>query len=78
MVDPNPKVAGRGHTDASRGGSGSHHRILETECRRLNVRFITAQTLRRPWIQLKWAESADGYIAGHRGEERAIFSSPSP
>lgn len=76
MVDPNPKVAGRGIRMLREAGAEVTTGILETECRRLNVRFITAQTLRRPWIQLKWAESADGYIAGHRGEERAIFSSP--
>ncbi len=37
--------------------------VLEDECRYLNRRFMTAQTLRRPWIELKWAQSADGFIA---------------
>ncbi len=30
----------------------------------MNKKFFTAHTLRRPFITLKWAESADGYIDG--------------
>ena len=31
----------------------------------LNGKFMTAHRLRRPYVTLKWAESADGYIDGH-------------
>lgn len=74
LVDPNPKVAGRGIAMLREAGSEVTVGILEEECRRLNARFITAQTKRRPWIQLKWAESTDGFIASPRGSERAVFS----
>ncbi len=74
LVDPNPKVAGRGIAMLREAGSEVTVGILEGECRRLNARFITAQTKRRPWIQLKWAESTDGFIASPRGSERVVFS----
>ena len=38
---------------------------MEAECVALNRKFMTAHRLRRPYITLKWAESADGYIDGH-------------
>ena len=43
--------------------------VLEAECRALNRRFITAQTLHRPYITLKWARSADGFIDGWREDD---------
>ena len=42
--------------------------ILEKECRQLNRRFFTRQEQRRPYIILKWAESADGFIAPEQGK----------
>ena len=36
--------------------------VLEKECLELNKCFITVQTKKRPYIILKWAQSADGYI----------------
>ncbi|HEY6083487.1 MAG TPA: dihydrofolate reductase family protein, partial [Chitinophagaceae bacterium] len=38
--------------------------ILEKECREINRRFFTFFEKRRPYIILKWAETADGFIAG--------------
>jgi diaminohydroxyphosphoribosylaminopyrimidine deaminase/5-amino-6-(5-phosphoribosylamino)uracil reductase len=38
--------------------------ILEAECKALNERFFTFNTLHRPYIVLKWAQSANGRIAG--------------
>ncbi len=35
---------------------------IERECRDLNRRFFTAHTLGRPFVALKWAETADGYV----------------
>lgn len=42
--------------------------LLEREARWINRRFFTAHTLKRPFILLKWARSADGFIAGPGGE----------
>ena len=40
--------------------------ILEAECIDLNRAFFTYHNLRRPYIMLKWAQSADGYIDRQR------------
>jgi diaminohydroxyphosphoribosylaminopyrimidine deaminase/5-amino-6-(5-phosphoribosylamino)uracil reductase len=40
--------------------------VLEQECLRLNRRFITAHTYHRPFVTLKWAQSADGYLDRNR------------
>ena len=51
--------------------------VLEEECRELIHRFITFNTQKRPFITLKWAESADGFIDIHRSVGHPyIFSSP--
>mgnify|MGYP002512932742 CR=1 FL=1 len=51
--------------------------VLEQECRQLIHRFITFHTQQRPFITLKWAESADGFIDLNRtGGHPYIFSSP--
>ena len=34
-------------------------------CRRLNSRFITFNEKRRPFVTLKWAQTADGYMDDH-------------
>ena len=61
-VDPFAKVQGRGISRKREAGKEVPVGGLEEECQRLNCRFITAQTLRRPYITLKWARSADGFI----------------
>ena len=38
--------------------------ILEKECRGMNRRFFMFHEKQRPYIILKWAQSADGKIAG--------------
>ena len=46
--------------------------ILEQECLWLNRRFFTAQKKNRPYIILKWAETADGFIARDNGDSKWI------
>lgn len=60
--DPFTRVAGRGIQMLRDAGREVVVGVLEEECKALNERFITAHTLRRPWIELKWAETADGFI----------------
>lgn len=62
MRDPFKEVSGRGIAMLRDAGIEVTENVLEEECRWLNRRFITAHTLRRPWIMLKWAQSADGFI----------------
>lgn len=63
MTDPFAKVRGRGIRMLQEAGIEVIENFMEDECREINRRFITAHTLRRPWIQLKWAQSRDGRIA---------------
>lgn len=66
--DPNPLVAGRGIKMLRDAGVEVKEGVLLEECLAINRRFMTAHTLHRPWIQLKWAQSADGFMAAIDGE----------
>ncbi|MBQ0049337.1 MAG: bifunctional diaminohydroxyphosphoribosylaminopyrimidine deaminase/5-amino-6-(5-phosphoribosylamino)uracil reductase RibD [Bacteroidales bacterium] len=48
--------------------------VLEQECLDLNRRFFTFHTKKRPYITLKWAQSADGFIA-RKGERTTLSTS---
>lgn len=75
--DPFPKVAGRGIRKLMDAGREVHVGVLEQECRRLIRRFVRFHLDRRPYVTLKWAESADGYIDRLRTGGRPVrFSSP--
>lgn len=75
--DPFAKVAGRGIQKLKDAGCEVVVGVLEAECRQLIRRFITFHTQRRPYITLKWAESADKYIDLLReGGSPVILSSP--
>lgn len=63
-LDPFDKVSGRGVTMLKDGGVEVLTGFLQEECRAINRKFFTAHTKRRPFITLKWAQSADGYIDG--------------
>lgn len=65
-IDPFAKVQGRGIAILREAGVEVTVGVLEAECQTLNRRFITAQTLHRPFITLKWARSADGFIDSWR------------
>lgn len=76
-ADPFSLVAGRGIRKLREAGVDVTVGVLEEECRNLIRRFTTFHTLQRPYITLKWAESADGFIdtcrtAGHP----ALLSTP--
>ena len=45
---------------------------LEEECRELNRRFFTFHTKQRPYVILKWAQTANGKIAAGNGERLLI------
>ncbi|MDE6263507.1 MAG: bifunctional diaminohydroxyphosphoribosylaminopyrimidine deaminase/5-amino-6-(5-phosphoribosylamino)uracil reductase RibD [Paramuribaculum sp.] len=61
-MDPFVKVSGRGVAKLRAAGIEVVTGILEDECRELNKVFMTAHTLSRPYITLKWAQSRDGFI----------------
>ena len=62
-VDPNEKVAGKGIAKLLEAGINVTVGILEEQCNDLNKRFFTFHNKKRPYIILKWAETADGFIA---------------
>ena len=77
-LDPFVKVAGRGVAMLREAGVEVTVGVLERECCELNRRFMTAHTVGRPWVQLKWAQTADGYIAlpPDAGENPLHMSTP--
>ena len=60
--DPNPLVAGRGVEQLRAAGCRVTEHVLEEECDRLNIRYMTYHRKRRPYVTLKWAQTADGFI----------------
>lgn len=76
--DPNPKVNGRGIAMLREAGAEVITGVLADESRRLNHIFFRSQTLHRPFITLKWAQSADGFMDARRqpGEPAYSFSTP--
>lgn len=77
-LDPFVKVAGRGVKMLQDAGIEVVVGVLEQECRDLNRRFITAHTTECPWVQLKWAQTADGFIGlpPEAGENPLRISTP--
>lgn len=61
--DPNPLVSGNGFRKLEEAGIEVTRHVLEEEGRELNRRFFTFMEQRRPYVILKWAESADGFMA---------------
>ena len=70
--DPFAKVAGNGIRKLREVGREVVVGVLEDECQKLIRRFITFHTHHRPFITLKWAESADGYMDIRRTEGSPI------
>ena len=64
-VDPFAKVQGRGIQRMREAGIAVTVGVLEAECKALNRRFFTFHTHRRPYLILKWAQTADGFIDDH-------------
>ena len=64
-TDSFEKVNGAGIKKMIAAGIKVDVGILESECRNLNNRFFTFHNKKRPYIILKWAQSNDGFIAGH-------------
>lgn len=61
-IDPFSQVSGRGIQKLRDAGIDVTVGVLEDECKNLIRRFVTFNTRKRPYITLKWAESADGFI----------------
>ena len=69
-VDPNPLVAGKGIQKLKDAGIAVDSGVLEKEAKDLNREFLTFQIKKRPYIVLKWAQSADGFIGRKSSPDR--------
>ena len=62
MLDPNPLVAGKGVAMLREAGIEVVVGVLEDQCRALNKRFLCLHEKHRPYVILKWAQTADGFV----------------
>lgn len=62
-VDSNPQVGGKGIAKLQEAGINVETGLLAEEGRWLNRRFLTQMEKQRPYIILKWAQTADGFVA---------------
>lgn len=72
MIDPNPKVAGRGIQMLKDAGIKVTIGVLEEEARQLNEIFIKYITKNRPFVIMKTAMTIDGKIASVSGDSKWI------
>ncbi|UJF18857.1 bifunctional diaminohydroxyphosphoribosylaminopyrimidine deaminase/5-amino-6-(5-phosphoribosylamino)uracil reductase RibD [Vibrio sp. SS-MA-C1-2] len=75
MVDPNPKVAGRGLSMLEEAGVTVESGLMQAQAEALNVGFIKRMKTDRPFVQLKMAASLDGQTALENGESQWITGS---
>ena len=61
-LDPNPQVAGRGVQKLRDAGIEVTVGVEQEACRKLNKRFLCLHEKHRPYVILKWAQTADGYM----------------
>ena len=63
IKDPNPLVCGKGIEKLKENGIEVISGVLKKECIEHHKRFLSFIINKRPYIILKWAETADGHIA---------------
>lgn len=64
-IDEFAEVQGRGIKKIREAGIEVEVGVLEEECKALNRRFFTFHREKRPYIILKWAQTANGFIDDH-------------
>ena len=72
MVDPNPKVAGKGIAILIAAGIKVRIGLLNKQSHALNPGFILRMQKQRPFVRLKMAASLDGRTALKNGESKWI------
>lgn len=74
-IDPFALVHGHGIEKLRHAGIEVTVGVLENECRELNKHFFTFHKKQRPFITLKWAQSADGFIGNDSKDGKKVFIS---
>lgn len=75
MVDPDPRVSGRGLKMLEASGITTQFGLLEQDARALNTGFIHLMTEKKPYVRCKLAASLDGKTAMASGESQWITGS---
>jgi diaminohydroxyphosphoribosylaminopyrimidine deaminase/5-amino-6-(5-phosphoribosylamino)uracil reductase len=70
--DPFKEVNGKGIEKLQAAGVDIMQGVLEKECKELNRRFFTFHAQHRPYIILKWAQTANGKIGSGTRERLQI------
>ena len=76
-LDPNPQVNGNGVRQLREAGIAVDGPLLEAECRQLIAPFIARARDECPYFTMKWAQSADGKVAGPHGKRIQISNEKS-
>jgi diaminohydroxyphosphoribosylaminopyrimidine deaminase/5-amino-6-(5-phosphoribosylamino)uracil reductase len=76
-IDSFAGVSGKGIERLKNAGVEVVTGVLEKECRTFNRRFFTVQEKKRPDIILKWAQSAEGFIAPASGVKTRLSNDSS-
>ncbi|MGV8939345.1 MAG: bifunctional diaminohydroxyphosphoribosylaminopyrimidine deaminase/5-amino-6-(5-phosphoribosylamino)uracil reductase RibD [Allorhizobium sp.] len=75
VIDPDPRVSGRGLAILRDAGITVETGLLEEEGERALAFYLTRQTKKRPYVILKLAVSADGMI-GRAGDGQVSITGP--
>lgn len=73
-LDTTAKVNGKGISYLQQNNVEVATPMLNDACRFLNRRFFTFHEKQRPYVILKWAESADGFIAPENAQQQYAIS----
>lgn len=77
-MDSFSEVAGKGIEKLTHAGCKVTLNVLEKECLEINKRFFTFHNKKRPYIILKWAETADGFIAPLVNDSKSSIAISNP
>src|SRR5579872_327408 len=75
--DANPAVSGKGFAELRDAGIEVVTGLLGAEAKQLNAAYFKLVSQARPYVTLKWAQTADGKIAGAGGKRLTISNAAS-